>query len=338
MRESPAAAASAVLYDGRSAEMLVAFADGATGALHTLQFEDAVAGVDKAPLLLHADWDRVAPPGASLVLPEGGQQMARLSEYWIMWRDGDRLFGQSAQQSEPLSSPLVEEEWIIDRPVMAGRDQLHVYSWRAGRLIRHRFGPQVTIEAVMDMPAMPARSACAPLPGDADGTVFLGFVESSEEGIAATAMYVRAGKVMQLRGEPEGRYRLMGRHRMGVHVGRKTRPALAMMTVDAAGFYALLEARFDFAKKECVWKRTKLETVPPGSLASAAVFYYKTQDSPEPFLLAVDAAGHLVSPRRRTVHTLRTDVGAGYGYPVLTTTANRYEATGAGMEIALARL
>lgn len=339
MTESPTAAATAVLYDGRSAEMLVAFADEATGALHTLQFEEALAGTDNAPLLLHADWDRAAPPGASLVLPEGGQPMAKLNEYWIMWRDGDRLYGQSARQPEPLSSPLLEDEWIIDRPIMAGCDQLHVYSWRAGTLTRHRFGPQVTIESIMELPAQPTRSVCAPLPGDQDGTAFIAFVNESEEGIAATALYIRAGKVMQLHGAPEGRYKLMRRHRMGVHVGRKTRPALAMVTMDAAGgTYAQLEARFDFGRKECIWKRTKLETVAAGSLASAAAFYWKTQDSPEPFLLAINAQGHLVSPRRRTVQTIKLDADPEYGYPILTTAASRYEVSGSGVEITLRRI
>ena len=74
---------------------------------------------------------------------------------------------------------------------------------------------------------------------------------------------------MRLQGCPEGRYRLMGRHRMGVHVGGKTRPALAVMTIDSEDdSYALLEARFDFAKKECIWKRTRLETIAPATLRS----------------------------------------------------------------------
>lgn len=326
----------AVLYDGRSAEMLVAYTDDETGALHTLQFEDARAGVDEAPLLLHADWDRAAPPGVSLVLPEGGQAMARLVEYWMMWGGKESLFGQSAQQSEPLSSPLLEDEWIIDRPIMAGNEQLHVYSWRDGWLTRHRYGPQVTIEAVLELPAKPSRSACAPLPGDPEGTAFIALVNETGGAIAATALYVRGRKVMRLDGTPDGSYRLVGRHRMGVHVGRKTRPALAMVTIDNAdGAYALLEAQFDFAKKECVWKRTKLEAVPAGSLASAAVFYHKTQDAPDPFLLAIDASGHLISPRRRTIQTIKLDAGANYGYPIFTTTSNRYEATGSGQETCL---
>ena len=103
------------------------------------------------------------------------------------------------------------------------------------------------------------------------------------------------------------------------------------------GSYALLEARFDFAKNECVWKRTKLEFIPAGDFVSAAVYYYKTQDAPEPFVLAVNQAGHLVLPRRRIVNVVREDAGHGYGYPILTTLTNRYEAIGAGSEITLRR-
>ena len=51
--------------------------------------------------------------------------------------------------------------------------------------------------------------------------------------------------------------------------------------------------------------------------------------------LAVNRAGQLVLPRRRNVTVVREDAGAGYGYPILTTLANRYEAEGAGSDIRL---
>ncbi|MFN0103710.1 MAG: hypothetical protein ACKV2U_16685 [Bryobacteraceae bacterium] len=344
MTESPTAAATAVLYNGRSAEMLVAYADDATGELHTLQFEETRADLGKVELSLRFDWERTAPPGASIVLPEAGQPLSKLDEYWLMWRGGDLLAGQSAHHHGPLSSILTEDEWLIDRPLVAGNQELHAYGWRGGELVRHLYAartgaPRVTVDTVLDIGARPARSFCAPLPGADDGTALVGFVNEPDGGVAATAVYVRGGKVLKSEGRAEGRYRLMGRHRMGVHVGRKSRPALAVMTESHDdGSYALLEARFDFGKKECVWKRTKLETVPPGSLESAAIFYYKTQDAPEPFVLAVDRAGHLISPRRRNVKIMRQDVGAGYGYPILTTMTNRYEAVGIGGEITLRKL
>lgn len=339
MTESPAAAAMAVLYNGNSAEMLVAYSDETTGGLHTLQFEETRADLGEIELLLQFDWTRRAPAGASIVIPEAGHPLSKLDEYWLMWRTGDSLFGQSSHHSLALASAIAEDEWTVDRPLVAGNRELHVYGWRGGGLVRHRYGAAVNVETVMEIGARPARSICAPLPGDEDGTAFIGYINEADGGIVATALYARAGKMLQLDGRAEGRYRLMGRARMGAHVGRKARPALAVMTESHDDrVYALLEAQFDFRKKECVWKRTNLEAIPVGNLMSAAVFYYKTQDAPEPFVLAVTQAGDLVLPRKRNVTVVRRDVGAAYGYPILTTLTNRYEAVGVGSEIRLRRL
>jgi hypothetical protein len=338
MTDSPAAAATAVLYNGRSSEMLVAYADDATGGLHSLQFEETRADLGEVDLLTQFDWERTAPVGAAIVLPEAGHPLSKLDGYWMMWRSEDMLSGQSTSQQNPLGSVVTEDEWTIDRPLVAGNGELHVYGWREGRLVRHRYGADVAVDTVLEMAARPARSICAPLPGDDDGTALIGFVNEVDGGIVATAAYVRGRKVLRVEGRAEGRYRLMGRHRMGVHVGRKARPSLAMMTESHDDHsYALLEARFDFGKKECIWKRTKLEALQAGELVSAAVFHYKTQDAPEPFALAVNQAGHLVAPRRRNVTVAREDAGANYGYPILTTTSNRYEAVGVGSEIKLRR-
>jgi len=339
MTESPAAAATAVLYNGRSAEMLVAYADEATGALHTLQFEETRADLGEVERLQEFNWERRAPAGASIVIPESGHPLSKLDAYWLMWRSGDLLFGQSSHQETALASAVEEEEWTIDRPLVAGNRELHMYAWREGRLVRHRYGAAVTLDTIMEIGGRPARSICAPAPGDDDGTALIGFMNEADGGIVATAAYVRGGKVLQMDGRAEGRYRLMGRHRMGAHAGRNGRPALTVMTESHDnGSYAILEARFDFGKKECVWKRTPLASVPPGDFVSAAVFYFKTQDAPEPFVLAVNRAGQLVFPRRRIVTVVREDAGAGYGYPILTTLTNKYEAVGVGSGIMLRKL
>lgn len=338
MTESPSAAATAVLYNGQSAEMLVAYADPATGKLHTIQFEETWVDRGEVARLLDFDWERRIPPGTPIVLPEAGHLLTKLDKYWSMWRTEDRLFGQSTHREAVLASVMDDEEWIIDRPIVAGNRELHVYGWRGGLLVRHRFGAEAVLDSVLELSARPARSICAPLPGDDGATGFIGFVNEVDGGIVGTALYARSTKVMQVEGRADGRYRLMGRHRIGVHVGRKARPAIAMMTESHDdGSYALLEARFDFAKNECTWKRTKLEGISAGNFVSASVYYYKTQDAPEPFVLAVNHAGQLVLPRRRNVTIVREEAGPGYGYPILTTLTNRYEAIGAGTEITLRR-
>jgi hypothetical protein len=336
MTESPAAAATAVLYNGQSAEMLVAYSDEETGRLHTIQFQETRGDLGEVERLLQFDWESRAPAGAAVVVPEAGQRLSKLDKYWLMWRSEGEIFGQSSLFETALGSTVDADERTIDRPLVAGNKELHVYGWRGGCLVRHRYGADVKLDVILELDSTPARSISAPVPGDDGGTGFIGFVEEADGSIAATAVYSRNAKVMKVDGRAAGRYRLMGRHRMGVHVGRKTRPALAVVTVSQEdGSYALLEARFDFAKKECIWKRTKLEWISPGDLVSASVYYYKTQDAPEPFVLAVNQAGHLLLPRRRNVRTLRVDAGAGYGYPILTTLTNRYEAVGVGSEITL---
>lgn len=344
MMERPSAGATAVLYNGLAAEMLVAYTDPGTGALHTLQFDDRGGQPEQAELLLQFDWERYAPDGAGIVLPESGHHLTKLDEYWVMWQRGEILFAQSVHHPKPLSTMLPAGEWMIDRPVVTAGQEVHAFGWRGGALVRHMYRarrqeePEVTVETVHEIAQQPLMSTCAPGPGDNSGMSMIACVDESEEngGITATVLFVRDGKVMELSGKSEGQYRLMRRHKMGVHVGRKARPAITVLTESREdGTYAMLEARFDFPKKECVWKRTRLEFIAPESLLTAAAYYFKTQDAPEPFLLAVNAAGHLISPRRRTTVDIRPDVGPGYGYPILTTLFGRYEAVGTGSEIRL---
>jgi hypothetical protein len=339
MPEAPSAAATATLYDGRGVELLVAYTDGATGTLQTIQFEETRADKAEIAVVSRFAWERRAHAGAALVVPDAGLPMTRLDEYWVLWSDEGVLYAQAARHDAPLASPMRDGEWIIDRPLAMAKRELHVYAWQEGLLTRRQFGAESKVDAVLELPGAPVCSLCAPVPGDDGGTAFIGCAGEVDGSVSATALYVRGGRVMRLDGKSEGQYRLMRRHKMGMHVGVKTRPALTVLTESREdGAYAILEASFDFARQECVWKRTRLEFVAPGSLVSAASFYFKTQDRGEGFLLAVNREGQLQSLRRRFAQTLRTGVGPRYGYPILTTAANRYEVRGEGEGISLYRL
>lgn len=342
MSTRPTAGTTATLYNGLSSEMLVLYVDGATGHLRLLQFEETRADKGETALLVDHDWGSRAPQGLGMVIPEAGHPLSVLDEYWALWQKEQLLFGQAAHHPTPLSTAVAEEEWLIERPLIGRNQELHVYGWRAGRLIRHRFGapksglPVVHVETVGEEEERPARTVCAPLPGDAGATAVLGFVHEAGGAMKATVAYVRGSNVVKLEGTAEGRYRLMRRHRMALHVGTKMRPALAMMceSLDDDS-YILLEARFDMKKQECVWKRQRMESLRPGSLDSLSIYYCRTPEAGEPYLLAVDKTGALLSPRRRTIVKVRDGEGPGYPYPVVTTAQNRYEAFGVGAEIRL---
>ena len=336
------AGTTAVLYNGLASEMLVAYVDAATGNLHTMQFEETRADRGETELTVDYDWQRQPPAGLGLVIPEAGHPLAKIDEYWALWQRDNVLFGLAAHHPAPLSTGLAEEEWLIERPVVARNQEMHVYGWRGGRLVRHRYGapqsglPVVHVEPLLELDGRPARSVCGALPGDDEGTAVIGYVNDTGGTVSATVLYARGGKVMKLEGKSEGRYRLMRRHRMGLHVGTKMRPAVAMMGESAEdGGYVLLEARFDFKKQECVWRRQRMESLQAGSLDSLSIYYLKTADVGEPYLVAVDKDGNLISPRRRTVVKIREGEGTGYSYPIVTTGANRYEAVGEGREIRL---
>jgi hypothetical protein len=336
------AGTTAVLYNGLSSELLVAYVDAATGNLHTMQFEETRADRGETERMVDFDWERQTPAGVGLVIPEAGHPLAKIDEYWALWQRESVLYGLAAHHPAPISTALAEEEWLIERPIVARNQEMHVYGWRGGRLVRHRYGapksglPVVHVEPMMDLPARPARSVCGALPGDDEGTAVIGYVNDTDGTVTATVLYARGGKVMPLEGKSEGRYRLMRRHRMGFHVGTKMRPALAMMGESLEdGGYVLLEARFDFKKQECVWRRQRMESLRAGGLDSLSIYYLKTPDVGEPYLVAVDKDGNLISPRRRTVVKIRDGEGTGYSYPIVTTGANRYEAVGEGREIRL---
>jgi hypothetical protein len=340
--DSPPAAATAVLYDGRSAEMLVAYVDAATGGLCTLEFHETKADLGEVELFRTYAWERGSTPGAMVLMPESGHRLLQLDEYWLMWRSGILLYGQSVHHPGALAAGVDANERLVDRPIVTASQELHAYAWRGRKLFRHRYLPRqegqplVSIDLIWEAEEAPLRSVCVPVPGGDKGAAMVGFIAESGEALSATMLHVRGTNAVPLEGKTEGKYRLMGRHRLALHAGVKLRPALAVMGVgrdDEA--YTLLEAQFDFGKGECVWKRTKIEFLAPGCLQSAAIFHYKSQNAPDPFILAVDANGHLIWLRKRIVQVLRENVGPDYGYPVLTTMNNRYEAVGAGADIRL---
>lgn len=339
--QAPTAASTTVFYDGRAAEMICAFVD-ANGALCTLEFHETRADTGEVELARGVEWDKRAPGGMGLLIPQAGELLVKLDEFWWMWREGSLLFGQAVHSPLVLAAVLEGGERLIERPVIAANGELHAYAWRGGRLVRHRFvagrdgNPRVSTEDVWETAAAPLRSVCAPVPGG-DG-VLIGMVDETGDVLTARVLLVRGKSATVLEGVTEGRYRLMGRHRMGIHVGTKRRPALGLMAESRDdGAYAVLEAQFDLAKGECVWRRTRLEFLAPGSLQSAGVFFHKSQNAPEAFALAVDGAGDLVWLRKRIVELVRAGVGGDYGYPILTTMQNRYEAVGVGRETVLRR-
>jgi hypothetical protein len=283
-------------------------------------------------------WGRKAPAGTGVLIPQAGYMLAKIDEFWWLWRDASLLYGQAVHSTVVLAVVLEAGERLIDRPVMAANGELHLYSWRGGKLVRHRFTPgKVSMEELWETATPPLRSVCAPTPGG-DG-VIVGFVDETADILTATMLWVRGNAVVkELSAVTEGRYRVMARHRMALHVGVKSRPALAMMAESRDNeMYVQLELQVDLLKSECVWRRTAIEFVPAGSLQSVGMFYYKSQNAPEPFVMAVDAAGSLIWLRKRIVEVLRAGVGVDYGYPILTTMANRYEAVGSGREITLQR-
>ncbi|MBI2689147.1 MAG: hypothetical protein HYX27_22825 [Acidobacteria bacterium] len=331
--ESPAGTATAALYDGKSTELLVVHADAATGRLGTFEFHETRADHGEVELFRGFDWERRAPPGTMVLIPEAGQLLAKLDQFWLLWRSGNALFGQAVHHPTPLSSLVVDGERIIDRPIVASNQELHVYAWRGGKLLRRRYAAkrngeaQVIVEQAWEREAAPARSISVPVPSGDGGAAVVANVNDAEGVLSASALLFRAGKGKEAKGTAEGRYRLMARHRMALHAGVKGRPALAMIAESAAdGAYVLLEAQFDFAKGDCVWRRTTIEFLAPGHLQSAAVFYYKSQNSPVPFVTGVDQQGDLIWLRKRIVEAIRSDAGSGYSFPILTTTNNRYEA------------
>lgn len=333
---SPTAASTAVFYDGRSAEMIAAIVEP-TGALCTLEFHETNADSGVAELFRGVEWEKRVPPGTGLLIAQSGHLLAKVDEFWWLWRDGSLLYAQCVHSALVVAVVLEAGERLVERPVIAADGELHIYAWRGAKLVRHRLaGGRVWLEEVWEAPVAPQRSVCAPVPGG-DGVLVASVTETGDV-LTATALMIRGGKVVDVTGATEGRYRLMTRGRLGLHVGMKQHPALGIMAESRDDdFYALLEAQFDMAKSECIWRRTRMEFITVGSLQSAGVFFYKAQNLSEAFIVAVNAAGDLVWVRKRIVELLRAGVGSNYTYPILTTMTNRYEAVGEGRGITLQR-
>ncbi|HEU0122961.1 MAG TPA: hypothetical protein VFQ91_20705 [Bryobacteraceae bacterium] len=336
---SPSAASTAALYDGQAAEFLIGYTDAGSGGLCTLEYQETSSDTGEVECLGIHNWQRAGSPEGMVLLPESGHGMNRLGEYWAMWRSGILLYAQSARDAKPAYAPMDRSERLVDRPVVTADRELHAYSWRAEKLVRHRFSETgVALEPVWSAELAPGRTSCAPIPADRSGGVVISTVDETGDFLTARVLSVRGSKVTDVAGKTEGRYRLMPRHRMALHVGVKSRPNLAFLGISRDDeSYAVLEAQFDIAKGECVWRRTRIEFLSPEQLQSAAVFHYKTQNAPEPFVLAVDAANQLIWLRKRIVQVLRENVDPSYSFPVLTSRTQRYEAIGSGASIQLVK-
>lgn len=339
-RPRPSAASLAVLFDSRTTEILAAYAQD--GYLHTVQFQEAAGEAPKTERYREVNWERAAPAGAEIVIPETGHTLARLNEFWLLWRNGNTLLAQAVHHRSPVMAVLSAGEQLIDRPLVTASRELHAYACRGAELVRHRYASpgsgklEVALDRLTEFPIPPGVCACVPLPGDPEGTALIGTATAEGETIRVRMAYVRGSRIAMLDGQPEGRYELVDGHRPALHAGTRSRPAFAVVARDRNnGTYVQLEARFDLSARTCTWNRTNLEQAAPDSLGSSRTFYYKTQDAPEPFVLAVKKSGDLVLLRRRNVQLLRAAVGEDYDYPVLTTLTRRYEAvgTGPGMEL-----
>jgi len=324
--------------------MLVAYIDRETGSLATLEFQETRADLGEVEKVRTFLWERRPAAGSVLLIPESGHLGHNLDDYWLMWRAGQFLFGQTVHHPVALSTVVDGGERLIDRPIVSASQDLYAFAWRGNKLIRRRYSAKVgqqtsvSVDIVWETDNPPVRTSCVAVPGGEEGAAMIGMVHEVGESLSATVLRVKGKGAVELTGTTEGRYRSMGRHRMALHAGIKSRPALATIAISRDDeSYVQLEAQFDLAKGECVWKRTRIEFLEPEYLQSAAVFFYKSQNSPEPFVLAVDRSGHLIWIRKRIVQVLRENVGPDYGYPILTTMNNRYEAVGAGENIAMVK-
>jgi len=189
-------------------------------------------------------------------------------------------------------------------------------------------------EEILTLDYEPLLSRSAAVPGDENDMAVIGVAGLRNGKIAATVLLVRGDKAVRADGVHDGPYRPFEQQQIAVHAGMKFRPAITLLGVDKDGGYALLEAQFEPSKRECVWTAAPL-AAGKNHLKSAAAYYYKSQNSPRSFLVAVDKSGTLLQPRADTVQIVREDVGDRYSFPILVTRGSRYEATGAGESIKL---
>jgi len=335
--ETPASVSTAVLYNGIGVELLIGFAVPETGAIHSSQFLETRPDKGEYQHFKTVDWGRTAAPGAVPIVPECGHVMERVGEYWMAWRKAAVLSAAPAETNTPASVPLADGEKLIDRPLVVLSKEMHAYTWRGSKLLKHRFRPggaPVLTEEILTLDYEPLLSRSAAVPGDENDMAVIGVAGLRNGKIAATVLLVRGDKAVRADGVHDGPYRPFEQQQIAVHAGMKFRPAITLLGVDKDGGYALLEAQFEPSKRECVWTAAPL-AAGKNHLKSAAAYYYKSQNSPRSFLVAVDKSGTLLQPRADTVQIVREDVGDRYSFPILVTRGSRYEATGAGESIKL---
>lgn len=323
---------TSVLYNGTQVQLLSGYADAATGALHILQFRETRADLGETARLQVIDWNKSAPPGVLLILPEAGHILEMLGEFWFAWRTGATFTAQAMTQDHPQSIELAAGEVIVDRPVVVLNQELHVFAWRGRQLVKHRFSTTAApvTEMIIELDYDVVHSRTAAVPADDNDTTLIAATGVKDGRIVASALYVRGPRALRVDGVFDGAYKIMAAQRIGAHAGTKIRPAIALVAENEAGKYALLEAMFEYTKRECTWSATEYESLAPGQLRSAAVCYYKTQDSPEPFAVGVTIRDEVIQPRMTKHQIVRAGAGDDYSFPIMTTYTSRYEVQGSG--------
>jgi hypothetical protein len=323
---------TSVLYNGKQVQLLAGYADALTGALHIVQFRETRADLGETARLRVIDWNKSAPRGAELILPEAGHILEMLAEFWFAWRSGSTLSAQAMTQDHPQSIEIPAGEVIIDRPVVGLGKELHVYAWRGRQLVKHRFSTTATpvTENIVELDYDVVHSRTASVPGDDNDTTLIAATGVKDGRILASALYVRGARALRVDSAFDGAHKIMAAQRIGAHAGTKMRPAIALLAENESGGYALLETVFEYAKRESAWSDTVYESLAPRQLKSAAVCYYKTQDSPEPFAVAVNTKDEVIQPRLTRFQIVRAGAGDGYSFPIMTTFASRYEVLGSG--------
>ena len=332
--------AASVLYDGEFSELFVAYTDATSGALHTAQFFERRPDLGKVSVLKRVPWEHNVKGGAQLLMPESGWLRNRLKNFWIAWQEGPKVFALSILQEEPLAVDLGGAR-IIGRPMMDGEQDLHIYALAGRQVMLHRITsvlgspPVHRVAELIQLDHEPSLFSSVPLPGQSRGAALLGFVHEDKGSVVSRVLRIQGGKLESVSTDPAPNAKIFSRQRIALHSGVENLPELGVLVVSPEGSYSTLRAVFNLVEKTHEWNRVEHSALKPGSLRSAANFFYKGQSSPQYFLMAVNADKQLLLPRGSKVTVLRNDVDEGFAFPVLTTYSSRYEVVGAGADVAL---
>lgn len=332
--------AASVLYDGEFSELFVAYTDGSSGALHTVQFFERRPDLGKVSVLKRVPWDQNVKRGAQLLMPESGWLRNRLKNFWVAWQEESTVYALSILQEGPIAVDLGGAK-IIGRPMMDGEQDLHIYAIAGRRVLLHRITsvlgrpPVHRVAELIQLDHEPSLYSSVPLPGQSGGAALLGFVHEDKGSVVAQVFRIQGGKTELLRTDPAPNAKIFERQRIALHSGVENVPELSVLVVSPEGSYSTLRAVFNLVEKTHEWNRVEYSALKPGSLRSAANFFYKGQSSPQYFLMALNADRQLLLPRGSKVTVLRSDVDEGFAFPVLTTYSSRYEVVGAGADVSL---